>query len=289
VGRTAVTRRQFITNSLAAVAGIALPTAAYAQFIEPHRISLTRLELRIPRLGDAFDGFGIAQLSDFHCGPYTGASEILASVAAVNSLAPDIVVLTGDFITASYEKSVTDRTYTDAAQCAQFLSGLHATHGVYGCYGNHDCAFNANYLDDVFSSYRMRLFRNANMVIERNGQRLWLASLDDALCGTPDFGIALKGIPAGDPIVLLAHEPDLADEAARYPIAVQLSGHSHGGQIRLPLIGSLYLPPLARKYPYGYYQVGNLHLYTNRGIGTIDLPYRFNAPPEVTLVTLRTA
>jgi predicted MPP superfamily phosphohydrolase len=289
VGRTAVTRRKFITNSLAAVAGIALPTAGYAQFVEPHRLSVTSLDFRIPNLPDAFDGFRVAQLSDFHYGIYTGADEIAESVALANSLHPDLIVLTGDYITAPDEEKrppATDPVFSEIVQCARILSALHAPHGVLGCLGNHDAVVDPQYFHEVFLACGMRLLRNSSAPIERSGKRLWLAGIDDALFGKPDFSAAIRDVPPGEVAILLAHEPDVADQVARYPFAVQLSGHSHGGQVRLPLITSHYLPPLARKYPFGFYRIKNLQLYTNRGIGTIMLPYRFNAPPEVTLITL---
>lgn len=273
---------------MGAIVGAAVPLAAYAQFIEPHRLTVTRLDLRIPNLPDAFDGFRIAQLSDFHYGVYTGRREISAAVALANSLQPDLTLVTGDFITAPAERPIlpTQRAFTDAALCAEGLSGLRAVHGVYSCLGNHDADFDSGYITEVLNALRMPVLTNSNRPIERTGKRIWLAGIDDALFGTPDFGRALARIPAGEPVVLMAHEPDLADEAAKHPIAVQLSGHSHGGQIRFPVIGPLYLPPLAKNYPFGYYRVRNMHLYTNRGIGTILLPFRFNAPPEVTLATL---
>lgn len=274
------------------MAGIALPTAIYAQFIEPHHLTLTRLELRVPRLPEAFDGFRIAQLSDFHYGVYTSAELVAASVRMANSLKPDLVTVTGDFITAPYEAGPpppTDPVFSEIAQCAQILSALRASEGVVGCLGNHDAMVNPAYVQEVFIAYGMRLLRNSNMTIEREGKRLWVAGLDDALFGIPHMNMAIQGIPSGETTVLLAHEPDVADEAADLPIAVQLSGHSHGGQIRIPLITSHVLPPKARKYPYGFYRIKNLQLYTNRGIGAIEVPYRFNAPPEVTLFTLRPA
>jgi len=111
--------------------------------------------------------------------------------------------------------------------------------------------------------------------------------VDDILRGKPRLDLALRGTPADDPVVLLAHEPDWADHVATRPVDLQLSGHSHGGQIRIPLIGAPYLPPLGRKYPWGLRQIGGLTLYTNVGIGTIGLPMRLGCPPEVTLITLR--
>ena len=274
------------------MAGIALPTATYAQFVEPHHLTLTNLELHIPGLPEAFDGFRIAQLSDFHYGVYTSADLIAASVRMTNSLKADLIAITGDLITAPYEEGPpppTDPVFSEIAQCAQILSALHAPEGVVGCLGNHDALVNPHYVQEVLTAYGMRLLRNSNTAIEREGKRLWIAGLDDALFGIPHFHMAIQGIPSGETTILLAHEPDVADETADFPIAVQLSGHSHGGQIRLPLITSHVLPPKARKYPYGFYRIRNLQLYTNRGIGTIEVPYRFNAPPEVTLFTLRPA
>jgi predicted MPP superfamily phosphohydrolase len=126
------------------------------------------------------------------------------------------------------------------------------------------------------------------MVLERAGKRLWVAGVDDVLEGKPDLQQALKGIPASDPVVLLSHEPDWADYVSRYPVDLQLSGHSHGGQIRLPGFPPPMLPALGRKYPMGLRKVKQTTLYTNIGLGTIVVPIRFMAKPEVTLFTLRT-
>lgn len=293
MGKRGVSRREFLRTSLFAAAGASVPFAAYAQLIEPHHLTVERLELRVPNLPESFDGFRIAQLSDFHYGPYTGKRDISAAVNLVNSLAPDLVALTGDFITAPEREGkrppANHPVYTEVALCAEVLSGLKARRGIFACAGNHDVGIGAEYVAAALRAFGISLLSNENRAIEQDGNRLWIAGIDDAIFATPDLGRTLSGIPRKEPILLLAHEPDLADAAAKFPFTVQLSGHSHGGQIRLPLVGAPFLPPLARKYPYGYYRVRNMHLYTNRGIGTILLPYRFNAPPEVTVVTLRCA
>jgi len=105
--------------------------------------------------------------------------------------------------------------------------------------------------------------------------------------GRPDIDRVLAGVPPNEVVVLLAHEPDFADHAAARPVDLQLSGHSHGGQVWIPGIGAPWLPPLAVKYPRGLYRMGKLTLYTNIGIGTIRAPIRLNCPPEITLITLR--
>jgi len=113
--------------------------------------------------------------------------------------------------------------------------------------------------------------------------------VDDVLRGKPDINRTLRAVPRNEPVVLLVHEPDIADQVALHSVNLQLSGHSHGGQIRFPLIGPPYLPKLAHKYPRGLYRIGPLTLYTNVGLGTVRLPMRFNCPPEITLLTLRAA
>ena len=107
--------------------------------------------------------------------------------------------------------------------------------------------------------------------------------------GTADLAATLRNVPRDEAVVLLAHEPDYADEACRFPIDLQLSGHSHGGQVRLPFLPPLYLPEMARKYVLGTYQVGPLPLYTNAGLGTVTVPVRLNCPPEITLLTLQSS
>jgi predicted MPP superfamily phosphohydrolase len=141
----------------------------------------------------------------------------------------------------------------------------------------------------IFTAQSMPVLRNAALPLERDGARLWIAGLDSVTEGKPDPEQALKSVPRNEPVVMLVHEPDYADKVVRYLVDLQLSGHSHGGQIRLPLIGPPYLPEMARKYPWGLYRVGRLTLYTNVGIGTIRLPIRWNCSPEITLFTLRAA
>lgn len=290
MGAAPPNRRQFLRAALAgAVGGPLLGLGGYSWQIEPNEVTVEQLEIPIAGLPDAFDGFRIVQLSDLHYGPYTGEREISAAVRQANDLQPDLTLLTGDFVTSpTLDKgTATRRILEHASKCARLLAGLHATRGVLACLGNHDVSVDADAIAETLNSAGIPVLSNSSRRVERDGARLWVAGVDDALYGHPDMEKALAGIPAKGTVILLAHEPDYADVAARSPIALQLSGHSHGGQIRLPFIGAPYLPPLARKYPFGHYRVGNMDLYTNRGIGTIVLPLRFNAPPEVTLITVR--
>jgi predicted MPP superfamily phosphohydrolase len=131
------------------------------------------------------------------------------------------------------------------------------------------------------------VLRNQSVPIEKDGSRFWLAGVDDVLGQKADISTTLRGVPSDEATVLLAHEPDYADYVASYPVDLQLSGHTHGGQLRIPFLLPLYLPKLGRKYVWGRYQIRELALYTNRGLGTINIPARLNCPPEITLLTLR--
>ncbi|HKW16908.1 MAG TPA: metallophosphoesterase [Terriglobales bacterium] len=282
-----LTRRQFLYGGAAAAAGIGVATDAY---LETYRVQLKKVEVPLKRLPEAFDGFTIAQLSDFHYEERFSVFAIRKAVELVNTLRADLVVLTGDFITVGmFESSSHARRHAHeaAAPCAAVLSGLRARLGSVAVLGNHDAYANAGFVTKALETSGIPVLNNRSLPIEQNSARLWLAGIEDALEARPDLGAAIKNIPSGEVIILLAHEPDFADEAALNPVDLQLSGHSHGGQIWIPGLGAPWLPPLARNYPRGLYKVENLVLYTNIGIGTIRAPVRINCVPEVTLITLR--
>jgi predicted MPP superfamily phosphohydrolase len=174
-----------------------------------------------------------------------------------------------------------------AVPCAELLSSLKSRHGSYAVLGNHDLGTDEHVVTEALQHNGIAVLKNRSIPIEWQGGRLWLAGVEDVMYARPDLDRTLQNVAPQEPVVLLAHEPDFADEAARYKVDLQLSGHSHGGQIRLPFAVSLYLPPLARKYPWGMRRVGPLALYTNVGIGTIQVPMRWNCSPEVTLITLQ--
>jgi hypothetical protein len=153
--------------------------------------------------------------------------------------------------------------------------------------GNHDDATDPEHVTHALQAENIRVLANQSEPIEQDGSRFWLAGVNDVISGTADLSKTMHGVPAGEPVILLAHEPDFADEASQYPIDLQLSGHSHGGQIRIPFLPPLYLPELAKKYVWGTYHVGPLTLHTSAGLGTIGIPMRLNCPPEVTVLTLR--
>lgn len=280
-----LTRRKFIRASTTILAA---GVAADATIFEPNDPVLVRKEISLARLPEAFHGFRIVQLSDFHYDPHFSAHPLRKAIDVVNGLNPDLLVFTGDFITQPmFERLTHSNNQALAHPCAELLSQMKSRLGALAILGNHDLACCANEVAESLRDKNITVLINSNIPLEAGGARLWWAGVDDILEGHPDLDRAIHGIPPQEPVILLAHEPDYADEAAKHSIDLQLSGHSHGGQVRVPGLTSFILPPLGRKYPMGQYQIGPLTLYTNIGLGTVRLPVRFNCPPEITLITLK--
>jgi uncharacterized protein len=234
------------------------------------------------------DGFTVALLSDFHYDPYFSVHPLRAAIGMVNETRPDLIVLTGDFVSIPLLGKSAEGAAA-AEPCAQLLQQMRAPHGLWAVLGNHDDETDPSRVTGALRDNGIHVLRNQSAPIEKDGARFWLAGIDDLLGRTSDISATLRGIPSDEATVLLAHEPDYADHVASHPVDLQLSGHSHGGQVRIPLLRPLVLPPLGRKYIWGRYQIRELMLYTNPGLGTVDIPIRLNCPPEVTLLTLRRA
>ncbi len=244
-----------------------------------------RVEVSVAYLPNQLDGLKVAHLSDLHYDRQGDPQIIERAVLAANLQEPDVTVITGDFLNLHILGNGL-RPFMDSQGCARILSRLRAPLGTFAVLGNHDKTDPAT-LIRALEFEGIRVLHNRNACVERQASRLWLAGVEDILTGSPDLNAALHGIPCRSPIILLAHEPDFADVAATHDIALQLSGHSHGGQIRLPGMPPAYLPRLARKYPWGLRTVGCMKIYTSRGVGASLLPIRLNCPPEVALITLR--
>jgi predicted MPP superfamily phosphohydrolase len=280
-----ITRRRFLRGAVATGAAV---IAGDALLIEPNHPRIVRQEFFLPRWPEGLNGFTVALLSDFHYDAYFSVHPLRAAVPMVNNLHPDLIVLTGDFVSAPSIGSK-KKAASAAEPCAGLLRQMIAPHGLWAVLGNHDDETNADHVTHALQAENIHVLANQSEAIEGNGARIWLAGVNDVLSRTADLSQTLRGVPASEAVILLAHEPDFADHAARFPIDLQLSGHSHGGQIRIPPFPPLYLPPLARKYVLGTYHVSDLTLYTNGGLGTVMVPVRLNCPPEITLLTLRTA
>jgi predicted MPP superfamily phosphohydrolase len=279
------TRRQFFLRA-AAVGTLAL--AGDSILLEPNRPRIVRRDFFLPRWPQALNRFTVALLSDFHYDPYFSLHPLHAAIPLVNGLHPDLIVLTGDFVSVP-EFGDEKKAAFAAEPCARLLCQMSAPLGLWAVLGNHDDNTDPRHVTRALEAESIRVLANQSVPIELGGARFWLAGVNDVIGGTADLAATLRNVPRDEAVVLLAHEPDFADEACRFPIDLQLSGHSHGGQVRLPFLPPLYLPEMARKYVLGTYQAGPLPLYTNAGLGTVTVPVRLNCPPEITLLTLRSS
>lgn len=277
-----MTRRDFLKfSSLAAAGGLITATTAALFNDESNTLSIEHITIPIPNLQPALEGFKIVQMSDIHLYPFTKLELVQRAVQVSNSLKPDITVLTGDYVWRNLS-AINDLTPA--------LAELDAKYGVFATMGNHDYWLNVEVIKESFKSVGLPVLENQGVTFNVGGAPLHLAGLDDGWSGNPDLEAAMQGAPEGAPVVLLMHEPDLADIYSQDPrISLQLSGHTHGGQIRIPGIGALVHPHLGKKYDFGLYNVNGMWLYTNRGIGCISEPIRLNCPPEISEFTLARA
>ncbi|MEO7029297.1 MAG: metallophosphoesterase [Acidobacteriaceae bacterium] len=280
-----ISRRTFLRSAALTAGGLTLYAATHAR----HELEVVRSTILIRDLPDSFQGFRIAQISDIHLVEWTEPWFLHRVVAAVNQLAPDLVALTGDFISRG-PRSV-EVAYRAMPVCADALRGLECPRR-YAILGNHDVAVDRGLVIRSLMSIGIPTLVNQFTAIERGSDRIWLCGVDDPGTSLPDLTAAIPRRP-GAPVILMAHEPDYADQVRQHPrfplIDLMLSGHSHGGQVRLPLIGPLVLPPMGKKYISGLFRFSNMQLYVNRGIGTVGLPFRFDCPPEITEITLQRA
>lgn len=265
-------------GAAAAIGAAGLATAAYATLVEPRRPRLERVTMRFADLPAGLDGLRIGQLSDLHLGMRYTAENARWAAEQMAAERPDLLAFTGDFV--SYEHAIGDLPAVLAP-----LAELRPPLGAYAVPGNHDYWEGVPEIRRVLEPFGIEFLINAHRVVRHNGVAFTLAGLDDLWDGVPDLDGALRDAPAGAFTLLLAHCPDTADEAAARGVNAQLSGHTHGGHMILPLIGSFCLPRFGWRHPVGHRHVDKLQLYVSRGAG--GLPLRLNCPPEATVITLR--
>ncbi|MBA3240678.1 MAG: metallophosphoesterase [Acidobacteria bacterium] len=271
VARTRATPLRTLTAGLAQV--------ARAAFAEPYQLAVERHAVALPRLPRELDGLRIVHLSDIHHSPFTGREQVERAVEVANSLQPDIIALTGDYI--SHE-----REYIQP--CAEMLGRLRARRGVYAVLGNHDNWVDAPLITDLFRAEGIKVLVNEGMRFEDCGASFWLAGVDDTMVGLEDLPLALAGSREDELKLLLAHNPVILRRAARAGVDLVLSGHTHGGQITWRSERSA-SGRVRRRILRGLGRRGNTQIYVTRGLGTVVLPLRYGCLPEVSLLQLRCA
>jgi len=242
---------------------------------EANSISIENIKIRLKRLPKELDGFRLVHLSDIHHSPFTSLEHISRVVEVSNRLKPDMFVLTGDYVSHETEY---------IAPVAEVLARLEAEHGIYACLGNHDHWTDAELVTHLFRGEGINLLINEGFRFEARGAKLWLAGVDDLMVGKTDVKAALDGSKDGEFKLLLAHNPQIVRRAARYDVDLMLSGHTHGGQVKLRDEDKRILP--RRKLSSGLHRRQNTQVYITRGIGTVVLPVRYQCPPEISVIEL---
>jgi uncharacterized protein len=252
-------------------------TSVYAYKIEPNWFEVKRMDMVLPNLDRAFNGYRIVQISDLHAGDGTSRSQLEKVVAAVNAEQPDLVVITGDHIT---------RIPKQHLELLDTLAKLKPRDRTISILGNHDVHNDPVPVRAAIRTAGITLLENTIYTLTRDNATLHIAGVGDVFFNQDKLDLVLAQLPATGVAIMLAHEPDFADKtAATGRFELQLSGHSHGGQVRIPFRKG-YVPTLAEKYPLGQYQVGEMIQYTNRGIGMVKLYARFNCRPEISVFNL---
>lgn len=251
--------------------------ARYA-LAEANSLSVEKIEIRLKRLPKKLEGFRLIHLSDIHHSPFTGLEHISRAIKIANSLKPDMFVLTGDYVShnSEYIKPV-----------AEVLGKLDSEFGTFACLGNHDHWTDARLVTESFRNKNIKVLVNEGIRFKARDASFWLAGVDDYMVGKTDLPSALRGSFPDEMKMLLAHNPVIVRQAARYEVDLVLSGHTHGGQVKLredekQVFGK-------RRLKNGLHSRRDTQIYITRGIGTVVLPVRYQCPPEISLIELQCA
>jgi predicted MPP superfamily phosphohydrolase len=275
-----LTRREFLRGAAALPLLGVSAVSAYASLMEPRSYVVRETDIFVRELPEAFEGFRIAQITDVHHSRIVSIGQVRRVVEIAMRTKPDLIALTGDY-TTSYRRYI--------EPCAEALGALSAPEGVWAVLGNHD-----HYTDPLLTvralkRHRISVLENTNTVIRRGSDTLQLAGIGDWTWARADWARSLYGIDKSRPTVMLSHQPVVIDLPEIAGISLILSGHTHGGQVSLPLVG----PPLrfGRDFRYvrGLYEKNGTQLYVSPGTGVIGLPLRFGVRPEISVLKLRRA
>jgi len=251
----------------------------YGTKIEPNWIEIVPIELTVPHLDRAFEEFKLVQISDLHASKFMPESRLNRIIQLVNQQQPDAIAITGDIISSN--------SRFDGEKLQGQLSKLYAKSAIVAVLGNHDHSKKLGLLKSILFQSKIENLDNQVHLVEREGQQLALAGIDDPYWGKPDLKKTIAQLPDRVPAILLVHEPDYIERSAKtHKFVLQLSGHSHGGQIKIPFLAPLVLPRGGQKYYAGLNRVEETVTYTNRGLGMTNLPMRIGSRPEITVFTL---
>lgn len=267
-----------LIGTLAAL-GVSATQAYQARYVLPYQPVLERVSITLPERHGHLAGLRIGFITDTHVGPFITPDDLQRAADLLLAESPDLYLFGGDYISESprFVGPTVERLSAIAAS---------APLGGYGVLGNHDLHVAASKVTLAMAESGIHVLRNDATEIVTPRGALWLAGVDETLLGTPDAEHTFAQIPANQAILALWHEPVFAENAAHLGAFAQLSGHTHGGQVRIPFVGTIGLPVHGHRHVIGLNDADGMPVYTSRGVGIYRPPARLNCPPEVTLVTL---
>lgn len=266
---------------VAALAGAL--AARHAFWTEPRRLVVRRLRLTLQAWPCQLDGLRVGVISDLHAGgPHVGHERLAAVVEAMNRQGSDLVVLLGDFV----DPDVPLGRVVTHEEIAAELSSLRAPLGVFAVLGNHDWAHDGDRMAGALRRAGIAVLEDDSVAVHARGHALWVAGVGDLRERSPDLEAALAPVSKGAPVLLLSHDPDVFPMVPTR-VSLTLSGHTHGGQVNLPIVRAHLIPSrFGDRYGGGHVEEGGRHLFVSRGVGSAGLPVRFLAPPEIAVLTL---
>jgi uncharacterized protein len=274
-----LTRRQFLNGLVATPLVAASGVAAYARLIEPYNYLISENDIFINNLPEGFEGFRITQLTDIHLSKILGLNEVQRMVRLAQQTKPDLFVLTGDYAT-SYRRYI--------EPCAEALSTLSAPEGVWAVLGNHDHYTDPDLTTRALERQHITVLNNQNTLLRRGPDAIQLSGIDDWSWNGTDWAKAYEGLNRSLPTVLLSHQPSVLELEQTKNVSLILSGHTHGGQIKVPWLGALArFATKDLRFAQGLFRYGDVQLYVSSGTGVIGLPVRFGVRPEIAVLRLR--
>lgn len=277
-------RSRKLKNSLAILALVAVVLGLWAFWIEPAWLTTHKCVLQLPQWHAEHRGLKVAILTDLHIGsPHTGIEKLQQVVRRTNDERPDLVVLLGDLVI----QGVVGGRFVEPEPIAKALQGLQAPLGVFAVLGNHDWWYDGPRVQKALEAAGIVVLENQAHSVQHRGKAFWVVGIADLWTRKPDIVSSLRQVEGNDPVILITHNPDLFPDVPSR-VSLTLAGHTHGGQVNLPLVGRLVVPSrYGQRYAMGHVVEEGRHLFVGGGVGSSILPVRFRVPPEVVFLELQ--